>query len=62
MDIADPQKFLLRIESNGSYIRDWPELIILGQRQLDLLYLILLGEYVSYTNGILCANEILEGI
>ncbi len=44
MDISDPQKFLLRIKSNGSYIRDWPKLIILGQRQLDLLYLILMGE------------------
>ena len=47
MDISDPYKFLLRIESNGSYIRDWPKLIILGQRQLDLLYLTLMGEQVS---------------
>ena len=44
MNISDPQKLLLRIESNGSYIRDRPELIVLGQRQLDLLYLVLLGE------------------
>ncbi len=47
MNISHPQKFLLRIKSNGSYIRDWPKLIVLGQRQLDLLYLILIGKYVS---------------
>ena len=44
MDISDPQEFLLCIESNSSYIRDRPKLIILGQRQLDLLDLIILGE------------------